>query len=72
MYGSDEIGKLTGPNSMMSEIIPDDFRREKWVNGLSVHAVSKQYISVSITTKRKTVKDVKTSLIIDLARLRPT
>ena len=27
------------PNSVMSEITPDDFRREKWVNGLSVLAI---------------------------------
>src|SRR5947209_163285 len=37
VHGRDEIGKLTDPDSMMSNITPDNFRREKWIDALGVH-----------------------------------
>jgi hypothetical protein len=37
VHGGDEVGKLTGPDRMMSQITPDDFRREKRIDGLRIH-----------------------------------
>jgi hypothetical protein len=37
VHGGDEVGKLTGPDRMMSQITPDDFRRKKRIDGLRIH-----------------------------------
>jgi hypothetical protein len=37
VHGGDEVRKLTGPDCIMSQVTPDDFRREKWIDGLSIH-----------------------------------
>jgi hypothetical protein len=37
VHGGDEVGKLTGPDRMMSQITPDDFRGEKWIDALTFH-----------------------------------
>jgi hypothetical protein len=43
VHGGDEVRKLTGPDCIMSQIAPDDFRREKWTNGLSIHGSLRGY-----------------------------
>jgi hypothetical protein len=37
VHGGDEVGKLTGPDRMMSRVTPDDFRRVKRIDGLRIH-----------------------------------
>ena len=37
VHGGDEVRKLIGPDRMMSQVTPDDFRREKWTDGLGIH-----------------------------------
>ena|SRR5271155_1210240 len=37
MHRSDEVRKLTSADSMMSQVAPDDFRSENWIDALIVH-----------------------------------
>jgi len=36
VYSGDEVRKLTGPDCIMSQVTSDDFRREKWIDSLSI------------------------------------
>jgi hypothetical protein len=37
MHGSDEIGKLTCPDSVVPKVTSDNFRGEMWIRALSIH-----------------------------------
>jgi hypothetical protein len=62
VHGGDEVGKLTGPDRMMSQVTPDDFRREKWTDGLSIHGSLRDlFFAGSIYEAEKHLKDKKYS-----------
>jgi hypothetical protein len=54
VHGGDEVGKLTGPDRMMSQVTPDDFRREKRMDGLRRHgSLQDLFFTVSIYEMEK-------------------
>ena len=57
MHGGDEVRKLTGPDCIMSQVTPDDFRREKWIDGLSIHGSLRDlFFTASIYEMEKFLK----------------
>jgi hypothetical protein len=62
VHGGDEVRKLTGPDRMMSQVTPDDFRREKWTDGLSIHGGLRDlFFIASIYATEKHLKHKKYS-----------
>ena len=58
VYGGDEVGKLTGPDCIMAHVTPDDFRSEKWTDGLGIHGSLRDlYFTGSIYESGKHFKD---------------
>jgi hypothetical protein len=37
VYRSDKIGKLAGPDSVVSKVTSNDFRSEMWIRALCIH-----------------------------------
>ena len=57
VHGGDEVGKLTGPDRMMSQVTPDDFRREKRIDGLRIHgSLQDLFFTASIYEMEKHLK----------------
>jgi hypothetical protein len=40
---------------MMSQVAPDDFRREKWIDALGIHGSLRRYFSPNQYTNEKSI-----------------
>jgi hypothetical protein len=61
VHGGDEVRKLTGPDCIMSQVTPDDFRREKWIDRLSIHGSLRDlFFTVSIYKTEERLKHKNT------------
>jgi hypothetical protein len=64
VHGGDEVRKLTSPDRMIPQVTPDDFRREKWTDGLSIHGSLRDlFLTASIYETEKHLKDKNTPAI---------
>jgi len=62
VHGGDEVRKLTGPDRMMSQVTPDDFRREKRIDAFGVHGSLRDlFFTASIYATEKRLKHKKYS-----------
>src|ERR1700730_16204054 len=62
VHGGDEVGKLTGPDRMISQVTPDDFRREKRIDGLRIHgSLQDLFFTASIYEMEKRLNHKKYS-----------
>ena len=62
VHGGDEVGKLTGPDRMMSRVTPDDFRRVKRIDGLRIHgSLQDLFFTASIYEMEKRLNHKKYS-----------
>jgi hypothetical protein len=55
VHGGDEVRKLIGPDRMMSQVTPDDFRREKWIDALGIHGSLRDLFSPDQYTEQKSI-----------------
>src|SRR5271168_4634581 len=55
-----EVRKLSSPDRMMSQITPDDFRGENWIDALTIHGSLRDlFFDRSIYEAEKHLKDKK-------------
>jgi hypothetical protein len=55
VHGGDEVRKLIGPDCIMSQVPPDDFRREKWIDALGIHGSLRDLFSPDQYTEQKSI-----------------
>jgi hypothetical protein len=53
VHGGDEVRKLTGPDCIMSQVTPDNFRREKWIDALGIHGSIREIVFVKINIRMR-------------------